>query len=48
MRALRFGGTVVAKITISGLSEGSVKVDSMKKAIDLVQSEEFFRANPAG
>ncbi|WIW46845.1 hypothetical protein ML401_01625 [Bradyrhizobium sp. 62B] len=35
---------MVAKITISGLPEGSIKVASMEEAMEIVQSEEFFRA----
>jgi hypothetical protein len=34
----------MVKITVSGLSQGTVEVDSMKEAFEMVQSEEFFRA----
>jgi hypothetical protein len=35
---------VAAKITVSGLAQGPVEVDDMRKAFELIQSQEFFTA----
>ena len=35
---------MAAKITVSGLAQSPVEVDDMRKAFELIQSQEFFTA----